>query len=51
MATADAGNVLVSRTTRDLLAAADFGVELVGTFEFKGLTGPREIFRVAMSQP
>lgn len=51
MATADAGNVLVSKTTRDLLATADFGVELVGTFEFKGLTGPREIFRVAMSQP
>lgn len=51
MATADGGNVFVSKTTRDLLAAADFGVELVGTFEFKGLTGPREIFRVAMLEP
>ena len=51
MATADAGNVFVSKTTRDLLASADFGVELVGTFEFKGLSGPREIFRVAMPQP
>ena len=28
MATAEAGNVFVSKTTRDLLAAADFGVEL-----------------------
>lgn len=48
MAIGDAGDVFVSRTTSDLLAAADFGVELVGMFEFKGLTGPREVFRVAM---
>lgn len=48
VAIADAEHVFVSRTTRDLLASADFDIELVGTFEFKGLTGPREVFRVAM---
>jgi class 3 adenylate cyclase len=46
MATADAGAVVVSKTTRDLLAAADLEIEPAGVFELKGLTGEREVFRV-----
>src|SRR5262249_3156170 len=46
MAIAPAGGVIVSRTTRDLLSASDFAIEPAGSFELKGLTGEREVFRV-----
>lgn len=46
MAIAEAGTVYVSRTTRELLTAPDLGIETVGAFEFKGLTGEREIYRI-----
>jgi class 3 adenylate cyclase len=46
MALANADEVLVSSTTRDLLAGSDFALEHAGTFELKGLTGARDVFRV-----
>ena len=38
--------MIVSSTTRDLLSANDFILEPAGSFELKGLTGAREVFRV-----
>jgi class 3 adenylate cyclase len=46
MAIADAGQVFVSWTTRDLLAGSSISVESVGSHELKGLDKPREVFRV-----
>lgn len=40
--------VLISGTTRDLLDGADVTVEDAGTHELKGLTGPRQVFRVVV---
>lgn len=45
-ALAGASEVMVSNTTRDLLAGGDIHLVAAGTFELKGLTGPREVFRV-----
>ena len=47
VALAGANEVLVSNTTRDLLSGASFAVEPAGSHEMKGLTGAREVFRVA----
>jgi class 3 adenylate cyclase len=46
MALAEAGAIYLSETTRALLTAPDIGLETVGSFELKGLTGAREVFRV-----
>ena len=46
VALAGADEVFVSSTTRDLLSAIDFALEPAGSFELKGLTGAREVFRV-----
>ena len=46
VALAGAGQVYVSGTTRDLLAGTAFGLEPAGSFELKGLSGSREVFRV-----
>jgi len=46
VALAGADEIFVSSTTRDLLSAVDFALEPAGSFELKGLTGSREVFRV-----
>ncbi|HKW71190.1 MAG TPA: adenylate/guanylate cyclase domain-containing protein [Candidatus Dormibacteraeota bacterium] len=46
VALAGADEVYVSSTTRDLLNPNDFVMERAGSFELKGLTGAREVFRV-----
>jgi class 3 adenylate cyclase len=46
VALAGADEIVVSSTTRDLLSASDFALEPAGSFELKGLTGAREVFRV-----
>ncbi len=47
VALAAANELIVSSTTRDLLGSSGFHVEPAGSFELKGLTGPREVFRVS----
>ncbi|HEV2218538.1 MAG TPA: adenylate/guanylate cyclase domain-containing protein [Candidatus Dormibacteraeota bacterium] len=46
VALAGADEIFVSATTRDLLNPNDFALEPAGSFELKGLTGAREVFRV-----
>jgi class 3 adenylate cyclase len=46
MALAGPGEVLVSSTTRDLLAGSGLEFESRGAHELKGLSGPREVFRL-----
>lgn len=46
-ALADAGEILVSRTIRDLVAGAPIRLESRGTRELKGVPGSWEIFAVA----
>jgi class 3 adenylate cyclase len=46
VALAGADEIFVSSTTRDPLSASDFALEPAGTFELKGLTGARQVFRV-----
>lgn len=46
VALAAADQVYVSSTTRDLLGGSGFNIEPAGSFELKGLSGPREVFRV-----
>jgi class 3 adenylate cyclase len=46
---ASANQLFVSGTTKDLIAGAGFVIESAGSFELKGLTGTRDVFRV--SQP
>ena len=45
--TAGAGEILVSRTIRDLVAGAPIRLESRGTHELKGVPGSWEIFAVA----
>ena len=47
MALGGAGDVLVSGTTHDLLEGTGISLTSLGSFELKGITGPRDIFRVA----
>jgi class 3 adenylate cyclase len=47
LAHAAADEVLVSATTRDLLEGSDLAIEEAGTYELKGLTGSRTLYRVA----
>ena len=47
MAVAHGGEVLVSSTTRDLLEGSGISLVHAGTHELKGLTGPRDIYRVS----
>ena len=51
VALAAASEVYVSGTTHDLLASTDFATEPAGSFEFKGLTGPRAVYRVLQNGP
>lgn len=46
VALAGADEIFVSSTTRDLLSPTDFILEPAGSFELKGLSGAREVFRV-----
>ena len=46
VALAGADEIYVSSTTRDLLSSSDFTLEPAGSYELKGLTGAREVFRV-----
>ncbi len=46
LAKAGADEVVVSATTRDLLEGSGLSIEEVGTFELKGLSGPRTLYRV-----
>ena len=39
--------VLISTTTRDLLEGSPLTLEDAGTYELKGLTGARQLFRLA----
>lgn len=45
-ALAGSDEIFVSSTTRDLLNANDFALEPAGSFELKGLSGVRDVFRV-----
>jgi class 3 adenylate cyclase len=45
---ADLNEVLVSPTTRDLIEGSDLVLEDAGVHELKGLTGPRQAFRVVL---
>jgi class 3 adenylate cyclase len=49
VALAGPDEIFVSSTTRDLLTGSDFALEPAGSYELKGLTGAREVFRVAPS--
>jgi class 3 adenylate cyclase len=51
MSLAGAGEVLVSGTTRDLLAGSGLDFEDRGLVELKGLTGPRAIFALRSGRP
>jgi len=51
MSLAGAGEVLVSGTTRDLLAGSGLVFEDRGLVELKGLTGPRAIFALRSGSP
>jgi class 3 adenylate cyclase len=46
MSAANAGEVLVSATTRDLLEGSGLVVEDAGEHQMKGLSGPRTLYRV-----
>jgi len=46
VALAGVDEIFVSSTTRDLLNPNDFALDRAGSFELKGLTGAREVFRV-----
>ena len=46
MSLAGSDEILVSATTKDLLGGSAFTVEPAGSFELKGLTGAREVFRL-----
>jgi class 3 adenylate cyclase/uncharacterized cupin superfamily protein len=46
VALAGADEIFVSSTTRDLLSPNDFALEPAGSYELKGLTGTREVFRL-----
>jgi class 3 adenylate cyclase len=48
VALAGADQIYVSSTTRDLLNTNDFSLEPAGSFELKGLTGARDVFRVRL---
>jgi class 3 adenylate cyclase len=43
---AGANEVLISPTTHDLLEGSDLRFEEAGSFELKGLTGSRQLFRL-----
>jgi class 3 adenylate cyclase len=49
MAQADAGEVLVTSTTRDLTVDSGFDFEEKGTFELKGVSGSRTLYAVRLS--
>ncbi len=46
MSLAGPDEVIVSSTTRDLLDGSDLVLEDAGTHELKGLTGPRQVYRL-----
>jgi class 3 adenylate cyclase len=46
MATAGPGELLVSRTVRDLVAGSDYLLEDRGTHTLKGMTGGWQLFAV-----
>lgn len=46
VALAGSDEIFVSSTTRDLRNANDLAIEPAGSFELKGLTGVRDVFRL-----
>jgi class 3 adenylate cyclase len=50
MAQAGAGEVLVTSTTRDLTLDSGFEFEEKGTFELKGVSGPRTLYTICSSR-
>lgn len=48
MGAAGPGEVLVSATTRELVAGASHDFEERGTFELKGISGPRTLFALTL---
>jgi class 3 adenylate cyclase len=49
MAEAGPDEVFVSSTTRDLLEGSGLDLEDAGSREFKGLSGPRSVYRLMQS--
>lgn len=47
---ANLNDVLISPTTRDLIEGSDLVLEDAGVHELKGLTGPRQVFRVVLPE-
>ena len=45
---ANPDEILISPTTRDLIEGPDLVVEDAGVHELKGLTGTRQVYRVAL---
>ena len=48
MSLAGPNEVLVSSTTRDLLEGSGLVLDEAGTHELKGLSGPRQVFRLVV---
>jgi class 3 adenylate cyclase len=46
MSLAVSDEVLLSATTRDLLEGSGLDLEDAGTLELKGISGPRQVFRL-----
>jgi class 3 adenylate cyclase len=46
MGLATSDEVLLSATTRDLLEGSGLDLEDAGTHELKGISGPRQVFRL-----
>jgi class 3 adenylate cyclase len=49
MALAGSDEVVISSTTRDLLEGSGLILEDAGVHELKGLSGPRQVFRLRMA--
>lgn len=48
---AEADEILVSATTHDLLGGTEFSFADRGSHELKGVTGPRQVFRLEEADP
>jgi class 3 adenylate cyclase len=51
LAEAAPDEVLVSSTTRELLDGSGLAIEEAGTYDLKGLSGPRTLYRVSAAEP
>ena len=48
MSLASSDEVMLSSTTRDLVEGSGLDLEDAGTHELKGLSGPRQVFRLVL---